>query len=212
MAYNGMTPQMMRGAAGGMIGAGLGNMFADYTNPTEAANPYFDQIPGTLEKYLSPYINAGSAALPGLNNQYDKLISDPASRLNEIGSSYHQSPGFQFALEKALQGANHAAAAGGMAGSPQHEFQNMQTATHLADQDYNQFLGNALGLYGSGLQGKQGLYNTGATAGVGMGEDLSSYLANRAKLAYEGANADNQHEGGIWGSLLSGAGTLLSFL
>lgn len=196
----------------GMAGAGLGAMFGDYKNPADAGMGYMDQIPGQLDKYLSPYINAGQRQLPGLEDQYNQLSTDPGGRLNQIGQGYHQSPGFQFALQQALQGSGHAAAAGGMAGSPQHEQQNMGIATGLADQDYNQWLGNALGMYNTGLAGKQGLYDTGAKTGMAMGEDLASVLANKAKLAYEGQNAENEHEGGMWGSIFGAAATAAPYI
>ena len=198
---------------GGMAaGAGLGSLFGDYNNPAKKAMPYMDKIPDILRQYMSPYINAGNQALPGLQNQYGQLMNDPGGRLNQMGQNYHQSPGFQFALQQALQGSGHAAAAGGMAGSPQHEQQNMGIATNLANQDYNQYLQNAMGLYGMGMQGQQGLYNTGAQAGMGMGEDLASMMAHQAQLAYEGQNAENQHESGGWGSLLGGLGGLAAGL
>lgn len=208
MSNSRMNPWEMGAMGGASIGAGLGSLFGDWNNPAEAANPFFDKMPDELKKYFNPYIEAGNKALPGLQDQYGRLMNDPAGRLNEIGQGYHQSPGFQFALNQALQGAGHAAAAGGMAGSPQHEQQNMGLATNLANQDYNQWLGNALGMYGMGLQGQQGLYNTGAQSGMQLGENLASILAQRAKLAYEGQNAENQHQGGIWGSLFGGAGSL----
>ena len=201
------------GAGGaGMAGAGLAGMFGDYKNPADAAMGDMDQIPGQINQYLSPYIQQGKQQYNGLNKQYNSLMNDPGGRVNQIGQSYHQSPGFQFALQQAMQGAGHAAAAGGMAGSPQHEQQNMGLATNLANQDYNQYLQNALGAYGMGLSGSQGLYNTGAQAGQAAGEDMASYFANRAKLNYEGQNADNQHEGGMWGNIIGAGAAALPFL
>lgn len=202
-----MSRGQLGAGAGGLIGAGLGGLFADWNNPADAASPYFDQIPGQLEKYFNPYIQAGNRALPGLEQQYGKLITDPSGRLNEIGAGYQQSPGFQFAMQQALQGAGHASAAGGMAGSPMAQQQSMQLASDIASQDYNNYMRNALGLYGQGLQGQHGLYNTGAESGMRMGENLASVLAQRARLAYEGQNAENQRSGGIWGSIGSGLGT-----
>lgn len=201
---------MMKAGAGGVIDAGLDSLFSNWENPSDAADPYFQQMPDQLKQYFNPYIDAGNRALPGLEKQYGQLTNDPGGRLNEIGAGYHQSPGFQFAMQQALQGAGHAAAAGGMAGSPQHEQQNMGIATNLANQDYNGWLQNALGLYGTGLQGQQGMYNTGAESGMRLGENLSSILAQRAKLAYEGQNTENQRDEGIWGSIGGGVGTLAS--
>lgn len=206
MAGSGFNPATLGAGAGGMFGAGLGALFGNWQNPADSAMGDMDQIPGQINKYLQPYIDQGQAQYGKLNDQYGQLMNDPGGRLNQIGAGYHQSPGFQFALQQALQGAGHAAAAGGMAGSPQHEQQNMGIATGLADQDYNQWLGNALGMYKTGLAGGQSIYNTGAQTGMAAGEDMASYFANRAKLQYEGQNAQNQRDEGIWGSIGSGLG------
>jgi hypothetical protein len=213
IAASGFDIRKLLGAGGlGAIGTGLGGMFGGFDNPADNAMDYLNQAPDVLKKYLDPYINAGQRALPGLEGQYGQLMNNPGGRMNQIGSQYQQSPGFQFALQQALQGANHAAAAGGMAGSPQHQQQNMQVATGLANQDYNQWLQQALGLYGTGLSGQQGIYNTGAAAGVGLGQDLASILGSQAQLSYEGQNAQNQAEGGAFGSLMGGLGSLGAML
>lgn len=195
----------------GTLGAGLGNLFSDWQNPADSAMGYYNQIPGQLNQYLSPYINAGQQMLPGLQSQYGMLMNDPSARLNQIGAGYQQSPGLQFSINQGLQGAGHAAAAGGMAGSPQHEQNNMSVATGLANQDYNQYMQNALGLYNTGLSGAQGIYNTGATAGNNMAEDMSQALMSQGNMAYAGQNAANQHSGGTWGSILGGLGSMFSF-
>jgi hypothetical protein len=195
-----------------MAGAGLGALFGGYENPAEGARPYFDQIPGQLEKYYNPYIQRGERAGNAMEGAYGNLINDPGGMLNKIGGGYQQSPGFKFALQQALGGAGHAAAAGGMAGSPQHEQQSMEMATNLANQDYNTWIQHALGLYGAGLGGEENMYNTGAKAGMGMGDNMASQLAQRAKLEYEARNAENQRNGGIWGTLGGAAGTLAAFL
>lgn len=206
-----VPPQLLMSALGA-AGAGVGQLFSNYKNPADEAMPYMDEIPEQLNKSFNPYIQAGQRQLPGLEGQYNGLMTDPGSHLNQIGQNYHQSPGFQFALQQALQGAGHAAAAGGMAGSPQHEQQNMGIATNLANQDYNQWLQHALSMYQTGLTGSQGLYDTGANAGMRMGENLASALASKAQLAYEGQNAENQHEGGAMGSLMGGGAAALPFL
>lgn len=202
MAYN-----FGRGLSGGISGAGAGSAmgpwgaaaggalgllqgFGGDQNPSDAASKYYDQMPDTINKGYDPWISAGQ-----------NLMAHPGERVNEIGAGYHQSPGFKFALQQALQGAGHAAAAGGMAGSPQHEQQNMGIATGLADQDYNQFMQNALGLHNLG-------YTQGQSAGIGKSQDLASILAHRAQLAYEGQNTENQQQGGMWGSVFGGLQSL----
>lgn len=196
-------------AGGGLLGSGLGQMFGGWENPADAGMDYLNKMPGMLNPYYSPYMKAGQGALPILQDQYGRLVSDPGGAMNKIGASYQQSPGFQFALQNALKGANQSAAAGGMAGSPQSQQQNMGIATNMANQDYNQWMQNALGMYGRGLQGEQGLYNTGFEASKSMADQIAQMLAAQSSLAYQGQNAENQHQGGMWGSLLGGAGMLL---
>jgi hypothetical protein len=190
----------------------LGGLFGGHNDPSKAGMEYYNQIPGQLEKYLSPYINRGNRAGGILEGQYGNLLNDPGGMLNKIGGGYQQSPGFKFALQQAMQGAGHAAAAGGMAGSPQHEQQNMTLATNLANQDYNQWIQNALGLYGKGLGGEEGMYGIGAKAGIGMGEDLASLLAQQGNMAYAGAAGRNQYNQQNLSNLIGGGAALLGFL
>ncbi len=196
-------------AAGGMMaGAGLGSLFSNFQNPAEGASDIIGQIPGRISPYYQPYMNAGQQMLPQLQQQYGGLMNDPGGRLNQIGQGFHQSPGFKFALDQALQGAGHAAAAGGMAGTPQHEYQNMEIASQLGNQDYYNWLGGATGLYGAGLQGGNNLAHMGYDASNSMASQIAQAMAAQAKLEYEGQNAENQHSGGGWGSLLGGRGTV----
>jgi hypothetical protein len=215
--YGGFNPQML-GQAGGQIGAGIGsglyNLFGHPKDIYKEANKYISQIPGQLHQSFDPYIDRGGRAGSMLEDEYGNLVHNPGGRLNEIGQGYQQSPGFKFAMQQALQGSGHAAAAGGMAGSPQHEFENMQLATNLANQDYNNWIRNALGLHEQGTAGQHRFYDTGANAGMQLGQDLSSNLAQQAAMAAESANAKNQRKGQMWGNIGSGIaqGALAAFL
>jgi hypothetical protein len=171
------------------------------SDPSKGAMKYLNQIPGMANNIYNPYIQAGQAQLPGLEEQYSMLMNDPGARMNQIGAGYQQSPGYQFAVQQALQGSGNAAAAGGMAGSPQHEQQNMTLANNLANQDYNQYLQNALGLYGEGLQGSQGLYSMGYGASNALADMLANAYGSQANLAYAGAANQNQARGGMFGNM-----------
>lgn len=193
MAMSGFDPSAMAPGLGA-LGAGIGSLFAPYEDPSKKAMGFFNKIPGQLKENFNPWIQMAMG-----------MAQNPAERLNQIGQGYQQSPGFKFALQQALQGSGHAAAAGGMAGSPQHEQQNMELATNLANQDYNQWMQNALGLQGLGM-------GIGSQGGMRLGEDLASVLAQQGKLGFEGQQAKNEREGGIWGSLAGGAASLLPLL
>jgi hypothetical protein len=181
------------------------------SNPANAAMPYLNQIPGQTMPYLQPWFNAGMGALPGLQDQYGQLTNDPSKRLNEIGQGYKESPGLQFAIQKALGAQGRAAAAGGMAGSPQHQEYNTELATNYANQDYNNYMQNALGLYKSGLGGQQGLAQMGQQSGQSMADMIAQMLAQQGNLAFQGQAQNNQNRNDLLGFLGKGAGALSAF-
>lgn len=197
-------------AGAGSVGAGLAGLFGN-KNPADAAGRYLSQIPGSAGKYLDPYINAGRNALDISQGELGNLIRDPSGRLNQIGAGFQQSPGFQFALQQALQGAGHASAAGGMAGSPQHEQQNMGLATNLANQDYYNFMDRALGLHGQGLQGMQGIAGMGLSAGKSLSDLIAQALAQRGAYEYAGNASQNAGLGGLISNIGRGIGLFGAF-
>lgn len=199
-------------------------------DPSKKAMPYLDKIPGTISPYYDPYISKGNQALNGysnqsmqnaslgngLNNTYGQMMNDPSSIYNKIGEGYTSSPGYNFALQQALGAINNSAAAGGMTGTPQHQQNAGQMATNLANQDYERYFQNALGLFGGGLQGQQGMYNQGyqglgnlSQMGYGasnqLAQSLGQNLQNQAGLEYAGQANQNQSRGGFFGNVL-GAG------
>ena len=178
------------------------------SDPSKKAMPYLQQVPGTVSPYYQPYINSGGQALNTLQGQYSNLINNPGGTMNQIGSSYQQSPGYQFSLQQALYGANNASAAGGMAGSPQGVQNDETLATNLANQDYYNYLNHALGLYGAGLEGEQGLNQMGYHASDALAKELSRNLYSEAGLSYAGQASKNASSQGLLGGLF-GAGTTL---
>jgi hypothetical protein len=199
---------MNYGGLGDLFGAGLGALgMAGYKNPANAGMGYLNQLPGILQQYLGPYSQAGMGALPILQQQYGNLLNNPTGVMNQIGSTYQQSPGYQWQVNQATGAANRAAAAGGMAGSPMEQQQLAGTVDQLANQDYYNYLSHGLSQYGMGLSGMQGLGQMGLQASTGLGEDLSTAAEAQAQMAYAGAANQNQATqgslGGI-GGLLSG--------
>jgi hypothetical protein len=186
----------------------LGELFGGGKNPANSANNYLNQIPGSVSPYYQPYINQGQQSNQILQGQYGNLINNPNAIYDKLGQGYHESPGYQFKLNQALQAGTNAAAAGGMAGSPQHEQQNMQVANDIAGQDYQDYINHILGLYGIGLQGEQGLGQQGFQASTGYGDILGSNLAQQGGLAYQGQAGQNANRSNLWGNLISGAATI----
>lgn len=175
---------------------------------------YLQQIPGQIKPYYDPYINAGTSAIPVLQDQYTQLITNPGDVFNTMGQSFQQSPGFDFAMQQALQGSNQAAAAGGMAGSPQHEQQNQQLATNLAYQDYYNYMNDVLGLYGEGLHGEQGMMHQGLNATDAFTQQMAQALAAQAALQYQNNASKKMAQSSIFGDVAGGlaTGAALAFL
>lgn len=182
------------GSIGNFMGGGgfLGKLFGGGNDPVADASKYYDQISGVLKDYLGPYADRGNQVYPELQEQYKQLMNDPNAMLNKFGQGYQQSPGYQFQVNQATGAANNAASAGGMLGSPAHQQQTASMVNNLASQDYNQYLSHVLGLYGQGLGGEQGIYNTGAQMSGSLGENLSNSLMSQGNMAYSGAINKNQ--------------------
>lgn len=210
MSFNPMT-----------LGAGIGSLFgaskADWTNPATDAMKYLNQVPGTIKPYYQPYINAGQQALGSLQSQYQQLLNNPTAMFQNWGKQFQQSPGFQFSVDQATKAANQAAAAGGMAGTPQEQAELAKTVTGLADQDYYNYLDRIMGLYGQGLGVAQGINQMGYGASNELAQSLANNLGSQSQLSYAGTNAQNQYnaqqaaeKGGGWGSLI-GLGAKILF-
>lgn len=192
----------------GSLGTGLGDLFSawngsqqNYNNPSSAAMPYMNQIPGTASPYYQPYINAGQQAMGQLQGQYGQLISNPGQFMNQMGQSFQQSPGYQFQVGQATNAANRASAAGGMLGSPAEQSQLAGTVNGLANQDYYNWLNHAQNLYGMGLQGLQGINQMGYNASDSLANLLSQNLQNEGNFAYAGAANQNQYNQGQAGNM-----------
>jgi hypothetical protein len=196
------------GQYAGAFGAGLGDYFAGGKNPADAANPYFNKIPGVLQGAYNPYMQAGQGALGALGQQYGQLLNNPGGFINSVGKNFQQSPGYQFQVDQSTRAAQNAANAGGMAGSVQNQQQVGGIANQLANQDYYNYLGNALGQYDQGLQGEQGIAGMGFNAANEYANSMGANLMNQGNLAYAGQINQNQQRQGTLGSIFGGLGGL----
>lgn len=177
-----------------------------YEDPADESSKYLEKIPGQTRQYFDPFIQRGQRAGGILEGQYGNLINDPGGMLNKFGEGYQKSPGFDFALQRALESAGRGAAAGGMAGSPMHQEQNMGIATGMANQDYYNWLDRTLGMYGHGLAGEESALGRGYGASQSMADMIAQMLAGQAGLQFAGTQGRNQMIGDLIKSLLSGGG------
>lgn len=192
----------------------IGKLFGDgnYNNPADAASKYYDQIPGYLKQYLGKYSDMGQRLAPQMENQFNQMMNNPGAFYNQMAQGFRSSPGFQYQVNQATDAANKAAAAGGMAGSPEEQNYVAQTTNQMANKDFDDYMNRVGSIFGQGLQGQEGMENQGFQASGQLGEDLARELMNRGNLAYTGAQNANAHQNNGFGNFLGDVGSILSFL
>jgi hypothetical protein len=207
----------LSGASGlGSILGGLSGLFGsgkkNKNDPSQAANSYLNQIPGTLGTYLNSYILQGQQTSPQLQQMYSQLMGNPGQQYNQLGAGYKESPGYQFKLQQALGAAGNAAAAGGTLGTPMHQQNSMQIANDIASQDYESYLNHILDLYKVGLGGNENLATRGYDASSRLAENLGSNLSQQANYKYAGQAGKNLSNQQNWSNIFGGLGQAAPWL
>jgi len=162
------------------------------------------QVPGMVGGYLDPYSQEGQAQLDPLSQQYSQLMQDPTAMMSQIGQGFQASPGYQYNVDQATQGAMQAGAASGQAGSPAVQQALAGQISGLASQDYDTYMNQALGQYDTGLQGAQGLAGMGLQAGsTAAGLDAQN-AQQQAMMQMMSQMQNAQSAGGLLGGITGG--------
>lgn len=194
-AASGATAGSALGGWGAAAGAGLGLLGGFGEDPADKAAKYYDQVPGTLNKGYDPYVQTGKWSMDQLKQQYGNLVNDPGALIQKLGQGYQKSPGYDWRLKQGQGSISNANAAGGMAGTQQHLQQAGQLGENLASDDFNNYLKNALGLYGQGVEGLSGLNQQGYNANNELTTSLAQALMTQGNLAYTGGQDQNEEMG-----------------
>ena len=163
----------------------------DYNDPSKAALPDINAIEGKVSPLYQPAINAGNSAMPGYQDIMQKLLSNPQEFINMLGKGYQKSPGYDFNLQQSQGGINNAAAAGGMLGTPEHQFKAGANASDFANNDFNGYMDRILKGLGLGAAGTEGIINRGQTASSSLADKIAEILGTKAGLKYNGAMGEN---------------------
>jgi hypothetical protein len=188
----------------GALGGSAAGIFSKLFGGGDKHDPYKEAKP-FLEEGYNPYIAEGHAIDPRLHDEYMRLLENPSGFLDKIGSGYKQSPGYQFNLNQQLNAAQNAAAAGGMAGSAANQYASQEVAHGLADQDYYNYIKEALGLHGKGLGGLEGISKRGFEASTGKADRASA-------LAYANATNKNKEDSDFWSGLFKTGAAALPYI
>jgi hypothetical protein len=128
--------------------------------------------------------------------------------MNNAAKGFQQSPGYQFNMNQNMNASNQAAAAGGFLGSSGHQQDSANRASNLANQDYYNYLGNALNMYNTGLQGTSGINQMGYNASNELANSLANVMMAQAGMAYKGQENANQAQAGITGNVMKIGGAV----
>lgn len=185
----------------------LDKLFGPKKDPMKEAGQYLNQIPGVGHDAYDPYISMGQNAGSNIQSEFERLLSDPTAFINKLMEGYKPSEGYQFQRDELQKLMGNNSAAGGVAGTPYDTNQQGEQIQGLLSKDMQQYLENALGVYGKGLTGEQGLFDTGFNASKGLGDLLGNNLAAEGGLAFQGAQQNNADRTGLISLLAKALGT-----
>lgn len=176
-----------------------------FGNPADdALDMYsYEDMLAMLEQYYGQYRDAGSNMLPTMEAEANKLISSPSSVYSMLGADFQTSPGYEYQMQTGMNASNQAAAAGGMAGTQQHQAYSQQTAQGIAAQEWNTYMKQMTDLYMQGLGLGGDITQMGYNASSAMAQDLSRFMGAQMGLEYAGSA---QQQGNLWGSIGAVAG------
>lgn len=187
--------------------SGMSDMLFGKDKSMSASNPYFEKSEAAMKQYMQPFVDYGWGFSPSLQSNYNNLVNDPAAMLEMFMSGYEPSKAYQMQQDRMGQAAANSAAAGGFRGAPLEQATQQEITQGLLSQDMQKYLSNVLGLYGTGLQGQQGMFNTGFNASSGLSSDLANLYGSQGSMAYNNAMQQRAAAQGLFGSLLgAGAG------
>ncbi len=188
-------------SAAGMLGsAAISNKGAKKGQGT--IDQYLGSIPELGEKYMNPYINRGNQASGIASREYDKLLSDPSGFINAIMGRYNPSTGYQYRANNLNKMMNNTAASGGFAGTPYDQQQRGELINALMGEDMQQWLGNNLNVYGTGLAGKQNEADTGFNASSGLARFIANALGQQGAATYNNQMGNSANKQGLFGGLM----------
>lgn len=190
----------------------LQNEFGNLMGGRGALQGQYNSLMGNLPQLQGQY-NSLLGGLPGLQSQYNQMSQNPGDFINNIGKGFQQSPGYQFQVDQATNAANRAGAAGGMLGSPMEQHELANSVSGLANQDYYNWLNQALSQHSQGLSGQQDLYGMGLNGinnlyGMGLQGNQNLYgmgLTGMNNLGQMGFNASNSMAENLAQALMSQA-------
>lgn len=170
-------------------------------DPMQDANKYMNQIPGMGKQYYNPFIQRGQRAGDSLEGEYGKMMN-PTSFMDDIMKNYNMSAGATYERDKLGKGIGSTAAAGGFAGTPEHQRQYGEMADKIMSGDMQQYLSNALGIHDRGMSGEENFFNKGYDASSSLADLLGGTLSSQAGLAFKSDTDRNADRSALMNAIM----------
>ena len=186
---------------GGILGSNASSKAAAAQQQAlQQALGFQQQVYGTAQQNLNPYISGGQTALQSLLGAYG-LGGSGAGGVTNAFNSFMQTPAYQFPQQQGMLGINRQLASMGLTGSGAALRDAATFNSGLASQGYNTFLGGISGIAGAGQNAAQALGGLGNQAGSTLGNLYGQY-GNAGAAGIIGSNtAMNQGFGQALGYL-----------
>lgn len=202
-ANNAITTLGTRGQGTALqaLGQGYGQARNDITAGFDAAQP-------TLAKLGAAYDPMVAGGQNAFNTYLDAIGANGAEGNTRAAAAFQAAPGRSYAMDQALEAVQRTAAArGGLAGG-NATADILRTANGIADQSFQQYVGNlqnGAGFYSTGLAGQAQGLGAQANAAIGQGAALGALGQasgrDTANLYGTAANIENgfgQNVSNLW--------------
>ena len=177
-------------------------------NAMNAANQYYDQIPGVGHETYDPYINQGQESGNNAHMAYDEMLKDPQAFINKIMGGYQESDAYKYNADKLGRGMSNTAAMGGFAGTPMDQMNQAEGVQKLLSGDQEKWLQDVLGRYDRGLSGEEIEATRGFNAAEGLGGMIGNNLANKGGLAFNDQQQKAKNRTDMINQLIKALGTV----
>ena len=196
----------------GMFGSGLGGflggIFGDSGKPYDEAMKQYQDYMNRGKETQQPYLDAGKKGI-GDYQTWLNTQKDPSAFINNLQSSYQESPYAHQLQQQAMNAGNNSASASGMMGSSALMQQQQQNAGQIASGDMNSWLQNVLGINTQYGQGQSDLMHTGQNAANSL-TDMYNQMGGKMGEAAYGKEAGKKND--FWNTIGGGLSMIGAFL
>lgn len=157
-----------------IVGAGVAGAAGSVISGQEQAGAAKNATQAQLQMYqqtrsdLMPYMQGGNAAF----SQVQSLLGLNGGNSDSMLATLRNTPGYQFALQQGQQGLDRSAASRGMLLSGGQMKDSMTYNQGMADQNYNNYYNQLMGVSGLGENAAAGLGSQGTATGQGMANSM----------------------------------------